>query len=186
MPCPRFGLVGIAPPIEDHRPDPAPGSRSRLISTGAGPRWRRGDVALIGGGPGNAGAGQQGCRHPDPFAASSASRALGHLGPIRVRDGDHARELPVHGACPVEIPVGACNDSCRTGGPDETLVRVERLAGRKRQPTAGLMRPRIRNRANTASGVPGTIAVLGYRRTGSGRPSSSAMNSGNWSYGRDG
>jgi len=24
MPCPRFGLAGIAPPIEDHRPDPAP------------------------------------------------------------------------------------------------------------------------------------------------------------------
>jgi Type II CAAX prenyl endopeptidase Rce1-like len=56
-------------------------------------------------------------------------------------------------------------------------VGVEHLAGANGSQRPTLMRPRIRSRAQDASGVPGApgaIAWARWRRTGSGSPSSSA------------
>jgi hypothetical protein len=72
------------------------------------------------------------------------------------------------------VSVRADDEPSRASRPHEAVARSEDLSGTEQHPwPPELDGPRIRNRAEAASGVPDAIAARKWRRTGSARPSSS-------------
>ncbi len=70
-----------------------------------------------------------------PFGASTVGCTLGYVWTRFVGYREQPRELPVHLSDPIEIAVGADDQSGDSRGPDEALVRIEDLLGPERQPT---------------------------------------------------
>ena len=174
IPAPRSGRVGIAPTLEDHGPRPGPRVEVKVQVDGYGAEAVvGGDVPVVGGGPGHAEAWQQGRGYEDRLAAGPSGGAAGHVGAFGVHEGDHAGELPVHDAGAVDVAVRSGDEAGGAGGPDQTLVRVDDLAGGERQPPADLdVPPHPQFRAGGQRGAVGDRCpqVPPYRCGQVGRP----------------